>query len=303
MNKELFIAQLKERLEEITECEVKVHQTPKNNGVKLTALAIMQEEVNVAPTIYAEPWYELYNTGEPFETIIEKIMEFEENHRIDQKFDFSSFLDFEKAKNGLRYKIVNTEKNVEILNSIPHKDFLDLSKVYYVEVHAPGIGNGTILISNDHMRIWGVTWEELDKIATEQTEKHSLPSIMNIKDFARNTLEGLGIFEAEENIPAFRMPPVELYAFTNQQRYLGANVILYKDVLKDFATEKDDDLYILPSSIHEQIVIPAKIAWYPGLDHLKSMVKEVNATQVEPEEFLSDNVYFYNRQTERIKIV
>lgn len=301
MDKELFTAQLKERLEERTSCEIRVQQTTKNNGIKLTALTIMQEGVNVTPSIYVEPWYELYNESEQFEDIIDKILELEEKYKIHKNIDFSSFLDFEKAKNGLRYKIINTEKNIEILNSIPHKDFLDLSKVYLVEVNVPEIGIGTILVSNDHMKAWGVTWEELDRYAAEMTEQHNPYCIFNMEKFAKNIVAELA--KTEEDIPHFRMPPMEMYVLTNRENYLGAGVLLYKNVLKNFAKEKEDNIYILPSSTHEIILIPARIVWYTSINHLKEMVKEVNSTQVKTEEFLSDNVYFYDREADKIKIV
>ena len=303
MNKELFTKQLKERLEEITECKVKVNSVDKNNGVKLTALSIMQEGLNVAPVIYVEPYYELYDSGETFESIIEKIMEYEEDYIIEQNFDLDSFLDFSKVKEKLRYKIVNTEKNIEILKHIPHKDFLDLSKVYYVEVYNTEIGTGTILVSNEHMKQWGVDWEELDRMATEQTEKNNLPCVINMKNFSIGILEKLGIEISVESMWVLLMLPITMVVFTNQRKHLGANVILYKDVLKDYATETNEDLYILPSSTHEVIVIPDSLAQYQGIKGLKEMVKHVNEIQVEPEEFLSDNVYFYDRQMDNIKIV
>ena len=170
-----------------------------------------------------------------------------------------------------------------------------------VEVYASQLGTGTILISNDHMKMWGVDLEEIDRYAAEQTEMHNAYCMFSMEKFVKNLVTELA--ETEEDIPHFTMPPMEMYVLTNQQRFLGASVLLYKNVLKNFAKEKEDDLYILPSSTHELILIPARVVWYTGINHLKEMVKEVNSTQVEPEEFLSDNVYFYDRQTDKIEIV
>lgn len=301
MNKELFKEQLKERLEELTGCKVNSQTTSKNNGVKLESLVIMREGVNAAPTIYADIWWELYNAGEPFEDIVTKVLEWERKTAIDRMINFDFFLDFNKVKESLRFKVINTEKNIELLNTIPHKDFMDLSKVYYVEVHTPEIGNGTILVSNAHMENWGATWEEVDRYATGQTENHKPHCILSMENFLKDMITELA--DTKEDIPEFTMQPMEMYILTNREKYLGAGVFLYKNVLKNFAEVKADDLYILPSSTHELIVIPAGVAGYTGIDHLKEIVKKVNATQVEPEEFLSDNVYFYNRQTGRLKII
>lgn len=310
MDKEMFTSQLKGRLEELTGCRVNSQTSTKNNGVKLESLVIMREGVNAAPTIYTDVWWELYNAGEPFEDIVTKVLEWERKISINRRIDFDFFLDFNKVKSNLRFKVINTEKNIELLNTIPHKDFMDLSKVYYVEVYTPEMGTGTILVSNAHMENWGANWEEIDRYATEQTERHNPFQIFDMKDITKSVaMEMAGMVREEENfqtdmeIPLVEMPPRQMYVFTNEQRYFGASVLLYQDILKNFAKQIKDNLVILPSSTHELIVVPAGVAGYTGINHLKEMVKTVNATQVEPEEYLSDNVYFYNRQTGRLKII
>ncbi len=304
MTKELFTAQLKERLEEITGCKVISQTTPKNNGIQLEGLVVMREGRNAAPTIYADIWWKLYNAGEPFEDIVTRVLEWERKTALDRKVDFAFFLDFNKVKENLRFKVINTEKNIDLLNSIPHKDFMDLSKVYIVEVYTPEMGTGTILVSNAHMETWGVNWEELDRYATENTEQHNPSSIFDMNDMVGGMAKEIIGEEVEDmELPNFELPPRQMYVFTNQQRYLGASVLLYKDIFKNFAKKIRDNLVILPSSTHELIVIPARAAWYTGIDQLKEMVKTVNATQVEPEEFLSDNVYFYNIGPGKLKIM
>lgn len=301
MTKETFTKQLKERLEEITECVVEIHTTTKNNGIKLESLTIMREGKNTYPTIYIDIWWDIYNKGESFENIITKVLEWERKSAVNKEIDLDFFMDFNQVKEKLRYKIINTEKNLDLLNSIPHKDFLDLSKVYMVEVYTPQIGNGTIMIHNKHLEMWGTKPEEIDRYAAEQTEKHNPYCILPIEKVVKNIVTELA--GTEETIPEFTMPPMEMYVLTNREKYLGASVLLYQNVLKNFAKEKKDDIYILPSSTHELILIPARVVWYTGIKHLKEMVKEVNSTQVEPEEFLSDNVYMYNRFTDKIEIV
>ena len=299
MDKETFTKQLKERLEEITECKVYTETNTKNNGVELESLTIIREGRNAYPTIYVDIWWDIYKAGESFDDIVAKVLEWEKKSALSRKMDLDFFLDFDRVKENLRYKIINTEKNVDLLNSIPHKDFLDLSKVYMVEVNTPEIGRGTVLVSNVHMELWKTTWEELDRYATEQTEKQNPSYIFDMVDMATEMLEKA----VDVELPDFEIPHGQMYVITNQERYFGAAVLLYKDVFKNFATEKEEDLYILPSSTHEVIVIPASLAQYQGIKGLKEMVKEVNSTHVEPEEFLSDNIYFYDRQTDSIKIV
>ena len=85
-----------------------------------------------------------------------------------------------------------------------------------------------------------------------------------------------------------------MYVLTNESSLNGASCILYEDVLYDFAHEIDNDLYILPSSIHEVILLP-KLSIYEKKE-LVNMVREVNTEGVDADEVLSDNVYEYNRK-------
>ena len=92
-----------------------------------------------------------------------------------------------------------------------------------------------------------------------------------------------------------------LHAATNTMRMNGAGVILYPGFLKKFAEKMGDDLYILPSSIHEVLLLPA--SYDVEVEFLKEMVSQINREEVLPEERLSDSVYFYDRKTDRVEIV
>ena len=300
MTKELFTSKLKERLEELTECEVYIKTNSKNNGIKLESLNIMREGTNTYPFIYIDTWWDVYNAGESFDGIVTKVLEWERKMSLEKKLDFDFFLDFNKIKENLRFKIINTERNIELLNSIPHKDIMDLSKVYYVEIYTPEIGAGMIMVSNAHMEVWGVTWEELDRYATKNTEQHNKVQILDMADMMNNLSKEKVVMELPEGV---EFPRNHLYVFTNQQKFLGASVLLYKDIFKDFAKKINDSLLIILSSMHELIVVPADVAKEQGIKSYREIVKDINDTQLEPEDFLSDNVYFYNKGTGRLKIV
>jgi len=89
-----------------------------------------------------------------------------------------------------------------------------------------------------------------------------------------------------------------MYVLTNQQRFLGACCILYDDVLKEIAERLDSDLYILPSSIHEVILMPVTVT--ESVPALSQMVCDINQSEVSAEEILSDHIYYYHRSTDSI---
>ncbi len=92
----------------------------------------------------------------------------------------------------------------------------------------------------------------------------------------------------------------DFYILTNKYRTLGAAVMLYEDVLADIADEFDNNLYVLPSSIHEVFIVPDYVK---GAEELREIVAEANATVVKKNEILSDKVYFYEKKSGKLSIV
>lgn len=147
------------------------------------------------------------------------------------------------------------------------------------------------------MKLWGINIDELDKIATENTINKEPASIFSLMDFVKIKLEELNL-----RVPDLKSPHLPMFGVTNTSRVYGAAVLLYERLLKDFSNQVEDDLYIIPSSIHELIFIPVKESGRNASD-LKYMIREVNSTQVADEEVLSYNLYFYNRETNQVEIV
>ena len=310
MQKENFINLVSERLKDVTGCEITIKPVTKNNGVKLTSLTILRKDRNTHPTIYLEPYYERYENGEDFDNLIKMMLEFEENSRLNFEFDVSNFTDYEKVKDNIYYRIVNYEANLEMLESVPHTKFLDLAKVYYVVVRDENYGEGSILINNEHMRIWGVTENEIEKVATVNTETKMQPTVRNIKEIIKKKLmwafEELkedGEIPEELNIPDLdNIGEYPMYVASNERGYFGASVMMYTGFLKVISDVMKDDLIILPSSVHEIIFIKSEDAGYNFVGDLREMVENVNKEVVDREEFLSNNVYFYDRHKNKLTI-
>lgn len=311
MDKEMFIQHLKKQLQERIGCEIRQETVTKNNGVKRTAFIIMREDKNVHPSIYIDNFYDLFLNGENYENIINKIMEFEQKEQLNTDFNVNDFMDYEKVKENLYYRIINYHENITMLKSMPYKKYLDLAKVYYVMVETPEIGKGTILINKEHAKIWGVTEDEIDRVARMNTETKIQPTVKNIKEIVIKHL--MELFEqavADGEIPADLkisninkyMRDYPMYVVTNEQNYYGASVLMYTGFLKAVSEVIRDDLIIFPSSVHEFIFMKSEVAFQKDYETLKEMVENVNAEVVEPEEYLSDNVYFYDRNKNELRI-
>ena len=311
MKKKQFTEEVVNRLREITGCKIEVSQAKKNNGIKVTSLIIKRDvERNMYPVIYIEPFYEIYKQGEDFNTIIERMLEFESEYEIQNDFDVSFFENFEKVRADIYYRLVNYTTNQTMLVNMPHRKYLDLVKIYYVAINVESYGEGTILIKNDYLEKWGIDDNELDRIATLNTETKIIPVIANVNEIVKNNLRFM--FEElkkDGEIPEdAEMPDLNnigrfpMHVVTNEERYYGASVLMYKSFLNVVSKVMKSDLVIFPSSVHEFIFMSADLVDEYGYDRLKEIVKDINQKVVIPEEFLSNNVYYYDRQNAKLTI-
>lgn len=270
---------------------VKLNDVMKNNGVVLRGITLMQDDSNISPTIYLNPYYDAYENGDTtLGTVIDEVIDTYERNKINRSIDMKFFLNYETVRSRIIFKLVNTEKNRELLRDVPYIPFHDLSIVFQCLVSEERFGNASILIHNVHLQLWKVNARELYECALENT-----PLLQGYELADMNTvleeMKALGGIDDEEIEDMQQEVP--MYVLSNKSRINGASCILYKDILKDFAMVVDKDLYVLPSSIHEVILLPSDGT--QESEQLKEMVREINQSQVEKEEVLSDSVYYYRR--------
>lgn len=255
----------------------------RNNGITLTGLTPASQGAWIAPVIALEGHYDKLCQGMDFEQVIWEIwLEYLEN-KEGPGIDISSFVKWEQAKEHVAVKLVNYGANAGLLEGIPHKRFLDLAEVYYHAMPTDGQDLATILINNQHMKLWGIGLEELAGHAYANTRQHFPSEIRNLEELLRGFL-GMELPDMEAGIP--------MYVVSNRQNQYGACAMLFPETFQGLAEKYGTDLYILPSSIHELIAVPA---YGEESNNLAGIVKEVNRSVVLPEDKLSDTVYRYCR--------
>ena len=263
----------------------------KNNGVVLSGICLMQYDSNIWTTIYLNPYYDAYENGDTtLGTVIDEVIDTYERNKINRSIDMKFFLNYETVRSRIIFKLINTEKNRELLRDVPYIPFHDLSIVFQCLVSEERFGNASILIHNVHLQLWKVNARELYECALENTPLLQGYELADM-DTVLEEMKALGGIDDEEIEDMQQEVP--MYVLSNKSRINGASCILYKDILKDFAMVVDKDLYVLPSSIHEVILLPSDGT--QESEQLKEMVREINQSQVEKEEVLSDSVYYYRR--------
>lgn len=279
---------------------VRLNDVTKNNGVVLRGLTVMQDDSNISPTIYLNNYYEEYINGRAtLINVVNDVMDTYHRNKVNQSVDMRYFLNYESVKQSIVYKLVNTEKNKTLLEDIPHIEFLDLSIVFQCLIAQEDLGTASILIHNVHIKLWDITVEELYREAKENTQRLQGYEIKSMTDVLCEIMktEDLEEFDYEECKQELS-DSVPMYVLSNKSRVEGAACMLYPNLIQDFADAIGSSFYIIPSSIHELLLLPAKEDRESR--EIKSMICEINDTQVSTEEILSYSLYFYDREEGKI---
>lgn len=177
-------------------------------------------------------------------------------------------------KDRLIIKLIGRKYQEELLKQVPYFAYMDLAVVFML--------NEKEILTHDQIKELGMSKEQLLQIAIENTE-YFFPAVFVTMEEVLSELTGES-FESEKS---------SMYVLSNERKYLGAATLLYHNQLRKIGEKLKRDFFILPSSIHELIIIPHE--GDTTKEELTKMVQEVNKTQLAAEDLLSDHAYFYKR--------
>ncbi|MCD8362805.1 MAG: DUF5688 family protein [Lachnospiraceae bacterium] len=254
----------------------------KNNNCIQRGLRISREESNLGIIVY---WADVVNVlGQEYAVkdavgYIESMVQTHLNFRL----DYSPVLDWNKAKGLLRCKVVNHERNKERLYFCPHTRYLDLAQVYYVQWELPGYGTATAEVNDELVERWGVTEGTVVILARQNME--------NVKYKLKETPD---ILDGIENVSI----DVESSVYSLQgDTTFGAAIITNPGLIAKL-TEGMGNLYVLPFSIYKLLILPdnGKIK----TEMLRDIMQRANQRLTSKKEFLSDQVYYFQRDSSQI---
>ena len=271
---------------------VELKEVRKNNDVLLHGLTIQAKDHNVVPTIYLEHFWKSYEEGVPFSEVIDKLMRVYGQDAPAHSVDMEFFKDFDKVRDRICYRLVGIAENRKLLEDIPYVEFLDLAICFFYAYSGEDLGEGSILVHHSHMKTWETSVSELMNLAKENTPR-LFPSHCSAMDEVLEEVLG------EKKCDPAGAREVPMKVLTNNRRLHGAVCMIYQDVLERCAEDLSSNLYILPSSIHEVILLAEGEMADPK--ELKKMIMQINRTQVAPEEVLSDSLYRYDHLKRRVE--
>ncbi|MCR5527298.1 MAG: DUF5688 family protein [Lachnospiraceae bacterium] len=286
-----FIDKVVEDMSEICgpEFEVKKMSVTKNNSVELNGISIREKDAVVAPTIYLDSMYEKYAEGmmsvAEVENDILRIYKTRGSLNVDVVGLFS---DFSRVKERIRVRLINKEANEELLKDVPHEDFLDLAVIYIVDFSD---FEGCIIIRNSHLQYWDVDFEDIKNIAESNMKTYDDVVVKRFGDIVSELSQGNDDGDIYDGL---------MYIMTNSRYTFGASGMLNKEKLSEIAEDLGRGFYLLPSSVHEIIIVPDS----DDIDeeYMHDMVKSINRSEVSKEDFLSDSVYYFGYDADDVVI-
>ncbi len=288
--KEQFKEDLKQELAErgTEDVEMSFHPVDKLN-TSYEALTVKKEDSNIGVSFNMTQAFTAYENGTDYRNVVSQAATVVANGMDNiPVVDTASLTDYEAMKKNLSIEVVSAETNAELLSKVPHENMEDMAVVYRFVLESNEEGRASILVTNDLIERMGVTYDQLKADALENAPEIRPAVIQGMNEVM---MEMMGP-DAFEMFGLDEMPEEMMYVATVPDKNSGAGVLAYQNFMDEAAERLGGDFYILPSSIHELLLVPDDGA--KSADELRNMVKEVNATQVRPEEKLTDNVYHYD---------
>lgn len=293
-NKTMDYEQFKERIEE------DLHQALADHGIdanfsqhhveKLNAsydaLSVTPDGSHIGVNANLSAMFEAIENGQDYNEVVsrasESIIAGIENT---PEINLEDFTNYDEMKSKLAMEVVSADRNAEMLENVPHEQMEDMAVVYRLILGQDSEGRGSVLVTNDLMEQFGVTHEQLHEDA-----------MINAPEIRPSEIRGISVVMTEMMgsgmIPEIDPADEQMFVAGVSDNIHGAGVIAYPNFFEDAAEKLGGDFYVLPSSIHEVFLV--RDNGEMTAKDLEAMVREVNATQVAPEEQLTDHVYHYD---------
>ncbi len=297
------------------------------NGCVIDGIQIRRHDSTLSPAVYVKPYFTRYQRGADIRELAEHICRVCLDADKTPELNLEFFRNYSNLKGTIVYKVINYTANQHLLAGLPHIRILDLAIVYYCLIDRDEYFT-SFVIRNQDLKTWGIPSQQLFREAAVNTPELLPPRVCPLNEILRDMMEEhireLELGEVGEEVEQDRqffqeearilsqgddeMP--EIFVLTNEAKIQGAACMFYENVLMEFAGKIGSDLIVIPSSVHEVLLLPDRVFRGKAESRLRhdlirdfdQMVCDVNRTEVAPDEVLSDHVYFYSRDAHRLSL-
>ena len=263
--------------------EVRISEFQKLNK-SYTSLQVVSSEHAPVPNINLDSYFEAYRNGSMgMDDIMKNISkQLEEEPPLDTDW----LMDYGQVKDKLCIRLADAKENESFLRNKPHKEVDGLAVTYNVVFNTPDGMSASVPVNNNMMKMYGISEEQLhaDALASSQT---LFPA--TCVSLAKMMGDMMGL-DADTVMPTMDEP--QLMVLTNDQAFHGAGALFYPGQMEAIASQLGSDYFILPSSIHEVLLLPDDGT--VDADVLNFMIQDINLSTVAPEERLANEAYHYD---------
>ncbi len=316
MNYETFLQTVCEEVNTTLSPEesVELQTVLKLNDTLRQALVYRGEQDYACPMIYMERYYQDYQNAQESPEVLRQIITSILQTIRKETFPYNIYeqIDsFERVKERVQYRLINRKTNQQLLKGLPHFHHLDFTVIFHIPLDLPGEHEASTLVRHSMLEQWHTTSDTilahalhntpLQRPAVADTIQHlifqlleaDVPSTSEVSSPLQRLLTEL----CNPSIPLETLPkniplPKSFLVLSNATKYYGASVLFYPDILQRFATYFQTNFFVLPSSVHEVLLLGD--TGTHTLAELSEMVQSINRNQVPQEERLSDHAYYYD---------
>lgn len=268
--------------------DVKIEKVVKNNGMELYGLQITEagdkgSKSEASPVVYLEEFYDMYKKGALIGDVARACIDKHEKARAKAPVIAEDFLSALNNKEVFLGRVLPELRSLSMnpgwTETMPHKIIGDIMEIAVVTVE---LDNGDLMaakINNSVLETFDIGPDELFDHALENMKRDD-PA------FVQDVFDKLSHAKTSKELPDISTFPG--FAALSCEK-CGAAAVLDEELIGRMS-EKYGDVYLIPSSIYEFLVMPRSINT-KSLSEVRQMVYEVNRQEVRPEERLSDQVY------------
>ena len=279
--------------------DISFNEQIRNNDIHLTGITIRRENERAVPNIYLNGFFDAYQNGKNLDEIVGDLAD----RRIELEMPFSGkelmskLSDYEKAKKNMEIRLCDKEENIGKLKQQVHTEHGDFAATYHIVIGELEGEKASVAVTPWIMKRWGVTLDQLHQDAL-QSDRGKGATFMDMDFMVRNFMgfapEPPNLLDSPDGTEEYDGDGHGMYCLRHGEEMEGAGLILQEDIMQKIGELMGGNYYILPSSIHEVLVIPENA----GLTtrELSDMVHEINQTEVAAVDRLSDKVQFYDRE-------
>lgn len=296
MKQQEFYEQIKQVVKELLgeTYSIGFFQIQKVGMEQQDALFIRKQTQPIFPVIYLQEYYRQWEQGKEIETLAKDLVIEYTQKSSSQTIaadDFKVLNQQEAVKSKVFFCCVSKE---QVPSNIPHREMLDLAIFYGIFLKCQKEMITFVTITKDMMECYHVTEEELFQLAMENTPNLFPESVRTLREMLTSILSPMEQTSSFHN----NKSKYEMLILSNTANFYGFSAVFYPNVLEQLAEERKENLIVIPSSIHEAIVL-ADLKEVT-VQELNETIVTVNETQLKEQERLSNQAYYYDRETKSL---